>query len=154
MANTTFSGPIKSGNISNTTGSTVGTNIANTGWVVMSQSAKVVFGANGTQTVIGTLPANSQVLDVTTDITTVFNAGTTNTFDVGTGATVNLFADALAAGSLARVLASSVVSQLTNYTDIGTSDVQVLWTYNQTGTVASTGAGTITVTYLQNKNLS
>jgi hypothetical protein len=38
MATTTFSGPIKAGTISNTTGTTVGTNIANTGQVVMTQS--------------------------------------------------------------------------------------------------------------------
>ena len=37
MANTTFSGPIRAGNIRNTTGTTVGTNIANVGYVVMCQ---------------------------------------------------------------------------------------------------------------------
>ena len=38
MAQTTFSGPIKAGTISNTTGTTIGTNIANVGQVVMSQT--------------------------------------------------------------------------------------------------------------------
>ena len=38
MATTTFSGPIKAGTISNTTGTTVGTNMKNTGQVVMAQS--------------------------------------------------------------------------------------------------------------------
>jgi hypothetical protein len=38
MANTTFSGPIKAGTISNTTGTTLGDNVANVGQVVMSQS--------------------------------------------------------------------------------------------------------------------
>ena len=37
MANTTFSGPIRAGNIKNTTGTTVGTDIANVGYVVMCQ---------------------------------------------------------------------------------------------------------------------
>jgi hypothetical protein len=32
MANTTFSGPIKAGNIFNTTGTTVGTNVSNVGF--------------------------------------------------------------------------------------------------------------------------
>jgi hypothetical protein len=36
MATTTFSGPIKAGTISNTTGTTIGTNIANVGQVVMA----------------------------------------------------------------------------------------------------------------------
>ena len=43
MATTTFSGPVKAGTINNTTGTTVGTNVANTGFVLMAQSANVVF---------------------------------------------------------------------------------------------------------------
>jgi|TARA_R110000787_G_scaffold218735_1_gene327422 hypothetical protein len=153
MANTTFSGPIKAGTIKDTTGTTVGTDVKNTGWVVMSQSAEVVFGADGSSTVIGYLPANSQVLEITTDITTAFNAATTNTFDIGTVATVNLFCDALAAGTVARVLASSDASQVGNYMDVGTSDVSILWTYNQSGTAASAGAADVTITYLQNRDI-
>jgi hypothetical protein len=41
MATTTFSGPIKAGTISNTTGTTLGSNIKNVGQVVMSQSAAI-----------------------------------------------------------------------------------------------------------------
>ena len=40
MANTTFSGPIRSGSISNTTGTTVGTNMANVGSVLVTQTLK------------------------------------------------------------------------------------------------------------------
>ena len=36
MATTTFSGPIKAGTIRNTTGTTVGTDVANVGQVVMA----------------------------------------------------------------------------------------------------------------------
>jgi len=39
MAQTTFSGPVKAGPIFNTTGTTVGTNVANVGFAVMGQSA-------------------------------------------------------------------------------------------------------------------
>ena len=38
MGTTTFSGPIKAGTIKETTGTTLGTNIKNTGQVVMSQT--------------------------------------------------------------------------------------------------------------------
>ena len=38
MASTTFSGPIKAGTISNTTGTTVGDDVKNTGHVLMVQS--------------------------------------------------------------------------------------------------------------------
>ena len=154
MATTTFSGPVKAGTINNTTGTTVGTNVANTGFVLMAQSANVVFEANGTTTDIATLPANSQIFQITVDVTTAFDAASTNTLDLGDGSTADQYADALALGSLARVLATSDVSQIGNLIDIGTSDVTVTATYNQTGTVATTGACTVTVLYLQNRNLS
>jgi hypothetical protein len=154
MATTTFSGPVKAGTINNTTGTTVGTNVANTGFVLMAQSANVVFEANGTTTDIATLPANSQIFQITVDVTTAFDAASTNTLDLGDGSTADQYADALALGSLARVLATSDVSQIGNLIDIGSSDVTVTATYNQTGTVATAGACTVTVLYLQNRNLS
>ena len=154
MGTTTFSGPIKAGTLKETTGSTVGTNVANTGFVLMAQSANIVYAADGTTTTIATLPANSQIFQITLDVTTAFDAGTTNTIDFGDGTTADKYADALAAGSLARVLATSDVSQIGNLIDIGTSDIQVVATYNQSGSAASAGAATATVLYLQNRNLS
>ena len=154
MATTTFSGPIKAGTIKNTTGTTVGTNVANTGFVLMAQSANIVFEADGTTTDIATLPANSQIFQITLDITTAFDAGTTNTIDFGDGTTADQYADALAAGAQARVLATSDVSQIGNLIDIGTSDITVTATYNQSGSAATAGAATATVLYLQNRNLS
>jgi hypothetical protein len=154
MGTTTFSGPIKAGTIKDTTGTTVGTDKANVGFVLMAQSGNVVFGADGTTTVVATLPANSQIYQIAVDVTTAFNAGTTNTLDIGDGATADKYADALAAGAQARVFATSDVSQIGNLIDIGTADVDVTVTYNQTGTAATAGAATVTVLYLQNRNLS
>jgi len=154
MATTTFSGPIKAGTIKYTTGTTVGTDKANVGFVLMAQSANVVFGADGTETVVATVPANSQIYQIAVDVTTAFNAGTTNTFDIGDGSTADQYADALAVGTAARVLATSDVSQIGNLIDIGSTDVDVTVTYNQTGSAASAGAATVTVLYLQNRNLS
>jgi hypothetical protein len=154
MATTTFSGPIKAGTIRDTTGTTVGSDKANVGFVLMAQSGNVVFGANGTETVVATLPANSQIYQIAVDVTTAFDAGTTNTLDIGDGTTADKYADALAAGAQARVLATSDVSQIGNLIDIGTSDVDITVTYNQTGTAATAGAATVTVLYLQNRNLS
>ena len=154
MANTTFSGPVKAGTIKDTTGSTVGTDVANVGSVVMTQAANVVFGDDGTTTTIATLPANSQIIEIYVDVTTAFDAGTTNTLDLGDGSTADQFADALDVSSAARLLATSDVSQIHNLIDIGASDVQVVATYNQTGTAATAGAATVTVVYVQNNNLS
>jgi hypothetical protein len=47
MGTTTFSGPIKAGTIKDTTGTTVGSNKANVGFVLMAQSGNVVFAADG-----------------------------------------------------------------------------------------------------------
>lgn len=154
MATTTFSGPIKAGTIRDTTGTTVGSDKANVGFVLMAQSGNVVFAANGTETVVATLPANSQIYQIAVDVTTAFDAGTTNTLDIGDGTTADKYADALAAGAQARVLATSDVSQIGNLIDIGTSDVDITVTYNQSGTAATAGAATVTVLYLQNRNLS
>jgi hypothetical protein len=155
MATTTFSGPVKAGTIRNTTGTTVGTDVANTGWVLMAQSANVVYAASGTETEICTLPANSQIYQIAVDVTTVFDAGSTNTLDLGDGSTADQYADALDIGTAQkRVLATSDVSQIGNLIDIGTSDITVTATYTQTGSAATAGAATVTVLYLQNRNLS
>ena len=50
MANTTFSGPIRSGSISNTTGSIVGTNMANVGSVLVTQSEAITQAATTSTT--------------------------------------------------------------------------------------------------------
>ena len=154
MGTTTFSGPIKAGAIQNTTGTTAGEDVANVGLALMAQSANITYAANGTTTVVATLPANSQIFQVSVDVTTAFNAATTNTLDIGDGTTADKYADALALGSAARVLATSDVSQIGNLVDIGSDDVKVTVTYNQTGSVATAGAATVTVLYIQNNNLS
>ena len=43
MGTTTFSGPIKAGTIKETTGTTVGTDMKNTGQVVMAQTHAIRF---------------------------------------------------------------------------------------------------------------
>ena len=155
MANTTFSGPVRSKDgfqsiIENTT--TGG--VTATGYGVMSQSKQVTFAANGTETVIGTLPANSQIVEIYVDVSTPFDAGTTNTLDLGDGTTANQYADALDVSSAGRLRATSDVSQIGNLVDIGTSDVALTATFNQTGTAATEGTAQVTVLYVPNNNLS
>ena len=146
MGNTTFSGPIKAGDVKE--GSS-----ANVGYVVMAQSGLVNFGANGSTTVTAIVPANSQLLDIEVDVVVAFDAGTTNDFDIGDGTTANLYADALDVSALGKILASSDVSQVPNLDDIGTSDVSLTVTYNQTGGAATAGQAVVTVKYLQNRNI-
>ena len=79
MGTTTFTGPIKAGDVLNTTGSSVG-QIANVGYVVMAQSSPVTQASGATSIVI---PKNSQILSIDVMVTTVWD-GAATTFGVGT----------------------------------------------------------------------
>jgi hypothetical protein len=93
MANTTFSGPIKAGTISNTTGTTIGTNIANVGQVVMTQSIMIDAAvAAGTTTYnVGVIPKNSQLLTTTIRVAIASDQGTSATVSVGKTGTAQYF---------------------------------------------------------------
>ena len=58
MGTTTFSGPVKAGTIKDTTGSSIGTNVANTGFVIMAQSSVVDIAGVTATTSVGVIPAN------------------------------------------------------------------------------------------------
>ena len=77
MGTTTFSGPIRAGNIRNTTGTTVGTDIANVGYVVMTQQHVMDISGNAAITAQVTdivIPANSKIVNIIVDLekTTVY----------------------------------------------------------------------------------
>ena len=151
MARTTFSGPLRAGNIPNTTGTTVGTNVSNVGYVVMAQSAVIdIIGATSNNQVVATIPANSQIVDVILNVTTANNDGTAATVDVGTSANANAFisaADVKSVGTTRGTLD-------TEATDVGTTDIQVLADFTATDGDGTTGAATVTVLYIQDNNLS
>ena len=97
MGTTTFSGPIKAGTIKETTGTTLGSNIKNTGQVVMSQTfaADLSGGALAAQVTDVVIPANSQIIDCVLDVITAASGATNISVGdtVGGAATlVNTFA--------------------------------------------------------------
>jgi hypothetical protein len=123
MANTTFSGPIRAGDILDTTGTTVGTNVSNIGSVVMAQSKIIdIIGAAANDQVVATIPANSQIVDVILNVTTVSNDTGTATVSVGTSAD----ADAFLATVNVKALATTRGTLDTEATDVGATDIQVL----------------------------
>jgi hypothetical protein len=153
MANTTFSGPIRAGNILNTTGTTLGTNVANVGQVVMGQSYRFTQAdlATSPNTSI-VIPANSQIVEITVYIDVAFD-GAASTFGVGTSALATAFtaAGAVAGGTvgIVSVTPGTDATRTDAFVDVGTSDVRIAVTPSNTGA----GTGTITVRYLQNANL-
>ena len=151
MATTNFSGPITAGQIRNTTGTTLGQDIKNIGQVIMSQSVKVdIIGASHLNQVCAVIPANSQIVDVILNVTTVNNDTGTATVSVGTVAD----ADAFLATVNAKALATTHGTLDTEATNVGTTDIQVLADFTGANGDGSTGAATVTVMYLQNNSIA
>lgn len=150
MGTTTFTGPVKAGDILYTTGSTVGTNIANVGYVVMGQSSAVTQASGATTIVI---PKNSQILSISVMVTTAWD-GAATTFGVGTTASATFLtaAGALDGAAIGPLSASpgTDATRAGNWNDVGTTDRKIAVTSTNTGA----GVGVITVTYLQARNLT
>lgn len=139
MGTTTFSGPIKAGSG------------ANIGSVVMAQSKVIdIIGASVTDQVCATIPANSQIIDVIVNVSTVSNDSSTATVSVGTSDDPNAFVDALNV----KALGTTHGTLDTEATDVGTSDLQILADTAMANGDGTTGAATVTVMYIQNNNLS
>jgi hypothetical protein len=154
MANTTFSGPIRAGDILDTTGTTVGTNVSNIGFVVMSQSIMIDAAvAAGTTTYnVGVIPKNSQLLTTTIRVAIASDQGTTATVSVGkTGSAAFFIAntDIKAQGET-----SSIANGALDEADRFGSDTQITATLIAAGTTATVGQVSVTFTYVQANNLS
>ena len=157
MATTTFSGPIKAGTISNTTGTTVGSNVKNTGQVVMAQTFStgdtLDSGASAANETTVIIPANSQIIDIVLDKPTVM-AGATCVFSIGdtvggNATFVNSYSITIPSGA-GRAYPTTESGGALAWADTGTADVKLTWT--------STGATTdgeirATILYQQNNNL-
>jgi len=151
MATTNFSGPIKAGSIKDTTGSTVGTNVANVGYVLMAQSAVIdIIGATSNNQVVATIPANSQIVDVILNVTAANDDTGTATVVVGTSAD----ADAFVPSTSVKTAGTTRGTLDTEATDVGTTDIQVLADFTAQNGDGAAGAATVTVLYIQNNNLS
>ena len=152
MAITNFSGPITAGNIRNTTGTTIGTNIANVGQVVMTQTHLIDLsgGALAADVTNIVIPANSQIIDVVID-SVVAASGATNLSigDVAGGAATIVNTYALGTG-VGRKYPTTEAGGALAWEDVGGSDTRL----NVTNSAAtSSGELRITVLYQQNINL-
>jgi hypothetical protein len=150
MATTTFSGPIKAGTISNTTGTTLGTNIKNVGQVVMSQSVAITQSTTAAATGI-VIPANSQILEATVFVTTAWD--NSSTLSIGTSATSNELATAVAVSTIntIKLASQATITDADAWVDVGSTDVEIY--VDASATTADVGRGILTVTYVQNNNL-
>jgi hypothetical protein len=152
MGKSTFSGPIRAGNIYDTTGTELGTNVKNVGSVVMVQHSPITQA--GTITALATgivLPANSHILNIQVLSTVAW--ATTTTISVGTSATATELVaafDLLPGTSLLSGLQPGTSgTRAANWDDTGTTDKRI-FVLSGGGTG---GVGTITVRYIQAHDL-
>ena len=153
MANTTFSGPIKAGTISNTTGTILGENVKNTGQVVMSQSIMIdaAVAAGTTSYNVGVIPKNSQLLTIILRCAVVSNSGTSATVSVGKTGTAAYLVAATNVKALGET--TTLATGALDEADRFSADTQITATLIAAGTTATTGQVSITFTYVQANNL-
>ena len=149
MANTTFSGPVRAGTIRNTTGSTLGSDIANIGNVVMSQSAIIdVVGASATTTV-ATIPAFSTITRVSLICTIFNNDSGAATVSVGNGdsATAYLAATSIKSSNISTDMTTQAQLALAQF--VGSTDIQVIATFAAGSGDGDAGNAYVLVEYVQ-----
>ena len=157
MATTTFSGPIKAGTISNTVGTTLGTDVKNTGQVVMAQTfstgTTLASGASSANATAVVIPANSQIIDIVLDVPTAIG-GATCVFSIGDtvgGNATFVNSYSISTGSAGRKYPTTESGGTLGWADIGSADLRLTWT-----STGASDAGVIraTVLYQQNINLA
>ena len=156
MGVSTFSGPLKVGPIKFTTGTTLGTDVADLGFASLTQFEAVTQATNGSSPGVYTtnivIPAGSIITDIKLYVTVIWS-GVASTLGVGTSvsATALTAAAAVAGGTLGiiTVTAGADATCVGTYANTGTADIRVVLTSTNTGT----GAGFLAVTYAQTGTL-
>lgn len=149
MGQTTFTGPIRAGDVLNTTGTTAGS-VANVGLVEMSQSAPITqAGTTAAAATTICIPANSHIVAIDVLATTAWS-GVGQTISIGTtsAATQLVVAGDLSAIGLARLAPGADATRTANWIDVGTSDVIIYALSANTGA----GVGLLNVRYIQAEN--
>lgn len=152
MGTTTFSGPVRIGPIKFTTGTTLGTDVANIGKVVLSQKEAITQATNGGSAGVYTtsivIPAGSTITSIQLFVGTVWD-GVATTLGIGSSASATAFtaAGAVAGGTLGIIAATAGAdaTRVGNWVNVGTTDVRIVVTSTNTGG----GAGTLVVNYIQ-----
>lgn len=109
----------------------------------------VTFADNGVQKVMGSIPAGSLILKALSgvQVVTVFNAGTTNTLNVGITSDDDLYGTLLALGALAFVPLDEAVGFRV------AADTTITATVVLTGTTATTGDAEVIIAYIEDNDL-
>ena len=160
---TLFTGPILAGSIQGSDGTntlgglgeTQGT--ANVGFCVMAKSCVITQATNVATTGVFycpiVIPAQSQILGIYLMVTAAWTSTTTT--EIGTNASATAFTASQAVtgvGTLGQIIIPPGTSgtQIANWDNVGTTDVQIVVTSGSSGT----GAGTLTIIYIQGNDMA
>jgi len=149
MGTTTFTGPIKAGNVLNTTGTTAGT-VKNVGFVMMVQIAPITQAATATAYATPiVIPAYSHIVQIQI-LATVAWSGAASTISLGTSATAT---ELVSAGSVAAIGINGLTpgtdaTRTALWSNTGATDVIVYALSANTGA----GVGDLVVRYVQAEN--
>ena len=149
MGITTFTGPIKAGNVLNTTGTTAGT-IKNVGFVMMVQTVPITQAGSATayKTAI-VIPAYSHIVNIQV-LATVGWSGASSNVSIGTSATATELVSAqnLTTIGLHALTPVTDATRTAKWSNVGTTD-QIIYVLS-----ANTGAGVgdLVVRYIQAEN--
>lgn len=104
----------------------------------------VTFSDNGTAVTVGIIPAGSVLLKPISGVSvaTAFDAGSTNTLNIGTSADDNLYATLISIGATNFVALDEAVS---NRVD---ADTTITATVVLTGTAATAGEAEVVICYI------
>lgn len=149
MGTTTFTGPIKAGDVLDTTGSTAGT-IKNVGFVMMVQTAPVTQAGTATAAQTGiVIPAYSHIVQIQILATTAWN-GAASTISLGTTSSSNQL---VSAGSVASIGINTLTpgtdaTRTGVWSNVGADDIIVYALSANTGA----GVGDLVIRYIQAEN--
>lgn len=148
MGTTTFTGPIKAGDVLDTTGTTPGT-IRNVGYAVMGQSASVTQAATSSATATAIcIPANSHIIGIQVLATEAWSGGATISVGTSSSADELVAATAIGTAGLFILTPGTSATRTAKWSNIGTSDAIIYVLSSATGT----GVADVVVRYLQAEN--
>ena len=152
MSIVTFTGPIKAGDVLNTTGTTAGT-VKNVGFVMMAQTYSLTQAGTYSASSVGTattivIPANSHIVQIQMLATVAWASSGTISIGTTTAATQLVAATAISAIGITALTPGTDATRTTLWSNTGTTDVilYVLSSQNAAGT------GDLIVRYIQAEN--
>jgi hypothetical protein len=150
MGITTFTGPIKAGDVLNTTGTTPGT-LQNVGYCVMVQTANITQAGTATASANTIcIPANSHIIQIQVLADAAWDGASSN-ISIGWSSSANQLVSAQAVNTVGRFFLTpgTDVTRVLNWTDTGNTDKQIWVLSANTGN----GTGELVIQYIQANNI-